>query len=229
MEPLIKYYNLESRSWEEVSDLELNLNRHLRDQHKILPPIAENVARPFLKALAKKAGAGGLQEGSLGDLDVRYDPAFSYDLNFDVLLKLATEVSPRIKRWFTKDTSERVSANLVIKATPFGFRNIDHYLARSDMGIRKVTPIEVARFNFITKAIHIFSNQPTEDFFNNLRVCHDPKRLGFEKVELKYSLTGEGKKYQGRISGPVERILSLRESLFGDYAVNFEEESFSFW
>ncbi|MDP3699153.1 MAG: hypothetical protein Q8R47_06230 [Nanoarchaeota archaeon] len=231
MQPLIKYYNLESRSWDEVSELEINLNRHLRDQHKILPLVSEGVAKPILKALAEKAGARGLQEGNLGDLELRYDSAFSYDQGFDILFKRATEISPRIKKWFTKDTPERVRADLVIKANPFLFRNIDHYLALSNMGMRKVISINDANFNFTTKPIPISSNRAAEDFLFNLTLCgakRNSKEMGFEMIELKYSITGKDKKFSGRISGSVERVLSLRESLSGYYAVHFEEEFLSF-
>src|SRR3989344_5730680 len=99
----VKYYNLESRSWDQVEDLEINLRKYLIDQHRILPPVSESVARPILESLVQKVGIA-LQEGDICGSKT-YDPVISCS-DFDILYQDAWEVARRIpgkKRWFRKD------------------------------------------------------------------------------------------------------------------------------
>ena len=219
MKPLIKYYNLESRSWDQVSELEVDLHKHLGDQKKILPPNATNdVVKPILETLAQKVGLS-LQGGSIGDVGVTFDPD---DLNFEVLYSNYWRISPAWNIF-----RRRYGAEYVIKATPFVFRNIDHYLIEQGIGMKKAKKIDGATFNFTTKPLPILYN-PAGNLFWDLGSSYSATRkFGIQKVELQVELTGDGQKYYGMVFGPIEPILSLRKSMSG-FNVHFEREAITF-
>src|SRR3989344_5042751 len=121
MRPLIKYYNLESRSWEVVHDLELNLQKYLLNQNNI---------KGILQAPVEELAKVQLGEGDEETLEnVIYDSG-----EFDILYKDEQEISPRKKgrkRWFKQndpDVPERLSVELVVKAYPYHFVWLQDYL-----------------------------------------------------------------------------------------------------
>ncbi|GEM_PF-5837798 len=153
MQPLIKYYNLESRSWNEVSELEDNLNRHLWNLHKASCFVDDDVAKPILATLAKKAGAGGLQKGVVTDLGtVSYDDrTCAYVEALDGLYKRVWEISPRKFRLFRKSIPERVGIDLVVKVYQHNYIiKLQEYFSQSGIKVVEGRSASKATFDFCT-------------------------------------------------------------------------------
>ena len=126
----IKYYHLESRSWQEVKSLENNLEKRL---------------------LSEKHVKGLLMPDQVKDTnDVNmlvYDSA-----NFNVLYKNAVEISKGKTKLFGEHVPEKVGVELVVSASIEDVLELQEYLARSGFEVIEARDIKEATFNFFTQA-----------------------------------------------------------------------------
>lgn len=209
MQPLIKYYNLESRSWEEVSELEQNLKKYLLNQNNV-----KGLLQAPVEAVA---------DAYLGNTDAETLDRVIYDSGeFDVLYKKSKEISPRKKgkrRWFRAndpDTPERVGVELVVKANPYDIVQLQEYLTQSGIDVVEARRIYLAIFNFWSHPSH-------PDFIENSKVIlQGLLNKNYDEVEMQltsikdtqYLMDGKNKKgnmLQGILRGPVQKILELRD------------------
>ncbi|MEK6969330.1 MAG: hypothetical protein AABW48_02790 [Nanoarchaeota archaeon] len=134
---LIKYYNLESHSEGDVSDLERNLQKYLLSE-KHVNGLLETDVKDVVQA----------KEGN-GDKDtltkLLYDSG-----DFDVLYKTSWTISKGKKRWFGENSVPRFGTELVVRATPEDILELQDYLAGSGFEVVEARGISRATFNFAT-------------------------------------------------------------------------------
>lgn len=124
---IIKYYNLESNSWEVVSGLEANLKRHL---------LSEKQIKGLLTASVEE-----IAEAKEGNGDVNAAEKLIVDSGeFDVLYRESNKTLEN-RGWFRK-SQVKVSTELVVKASLYEFLELQNFLEESGLDIieaRKVT------------------------------------------------------------------------------------------
>lgn len=206
MQPLIKYYNLESRSWEEVSELELNLKKYLLDQKNV---------RGLLQAPVEAIADAQSGEGSAETLDnIIYDSG-----EFDVLYKKSREISPRKWKLFKKNISERVGIELVVKGNPYDIVQLQEYLTKSRMDVVEARNVSKALLKFSTASVHEKAVQNYRD------VIKEFITENYNKVSAKFKVEHNvvfpeghqaGSTLTGIIKGDVEQVLELREFLLAN-------------
>jgi hypothetical protein len=214
---LIKYYNLESQSWEDVSDLERNLQKHLLNEkhvRSLLETDVEDVARA-------KDGNGDRDTLAM----LLYDSG-----DFEVLYKKSRTVLQGKKRWFGKNTPPRVGTKLVVKAVPEDILELQDYLRDSGFEVAEARNVSMANFGFSSPPCH-------EEAVKNYRTMIEAF-MGRQYPSVSADLTTEdkvvwdgknGSTCTGMIYGPVLDVLKIREVLLKDgYGVGVKTESVSF-
>lgn len=195
---LIKYYNLESLSWKDVSDLERNLQKHLLDK-KHISGILETDVEDIAKA---KSGNG--DKVSLASL--LYDSG-----DFDVLYKRSWTISKGKKRLFGKNIPLKIGTELVVRAIPQEILELQDYLSDSGFEVIEARGVATAvyKFNTVPRTLstakggkQIYESQFSSESFD-LKV----------DIKLNDGLLGgvEGTALQGCLSGQVEKILKARK------------------
>ena len=152
-----KYYHLDFKSMGEIADLEIELNKYLREHYAVLPPLEEREAKPILTALAQKLQVG-LQAGNIGvPHRVVHDLSTPAGTDLEVLYRCSRAISALSpaapKRPLSADLPERLEAEFVIRAAPALFSSIDAYLSRPPLQLRRKKLVSRADFHFATWSI----------------------------------------------------------------------------
>jgi len=209
MQALIKYYNLESRSWDEVSELELNLKKYLLNQSNV---------KGFLQAPVEAIADAQLGKGDPETIDnIIYDSG-----DFDVLYKKSKEIAPRVKgkkRWFRSndsDVPERIGVELVVKANQYDIIQLQDYLTQSGIDVIESRRVYLAIFNFwSTTSHHGFIENSKAMLEHFLNKNYDEVESQFTYIEnCRLEMNGKNEKgaiLLGLLRGPVQKILELRE------------------
>ncbi len=198
---LIKYYSLESRSWEDVSALERNLQKHLLGEKRIrgiLGTDVEDVA---------KARDGNGDEDSLAKL--LYDSG-----DFDVLYRTSWEIAKGKERWFKEDIPPRVGTNMVIRATSEDIFGLQDYLGSSGFELVESRAVSRATFSFGTRPCHHEISKSYEETLNRL-IKDEFEGLRMDLISTKEVKWGnyEGGIITGIVSGDVVKTLQFRNIL----------------
>ena len=216
---LIKYYSLESQSWEDVSVLERNLQKHLLGEKRIrgiLGTDVEDVA---------KARYGTGDEDSLAKL--LYDSG-----DFDVLYRTSWEIAKGKERLFKKDIPPRVGTNMVIRANPEEIFGLQDYLGSSGFEVVESRAVSRATFSFGTCPCEPKHLQSYEETLQKL-IEEEYKGLRGD-FSLHENVRWDGKDggiISGIVGGDVVKVLQFRAILKNSapsYGTHIWRESVTF-
>lgn len=188
---LIRYYNLESRSWDAVSGLERNLQKHL-------------LSEKHVKGLIDSADAEALAKGEASNDDslatLLYDSG-----EFDVLYKRSSTITEGKKRWFKPNVAPRIGTEMVIQATPEDIVELQGYLASSGF--------EVVEARQVRKAIFEYRHQNhftdgVEIYFERLARLIEKE---FPEVDFYHGAYPEASTIELSFSGELQQVCKLRK------------------
>jgi len=201
---LIKYYYLESRSQETVSELERNLQKYLLNEKHVNAVLAT----PAPAVVDAMEGNGNVK-----DLERSiYDSG-----EFDVLYKHSWEIAKGKKRIFRKEIAPRLGVELVVSATPEEIIQLQEYLSSSQMEVVEARGVSKACFTFTSQAVHdgavknykAMIEKYVADTFPNIKIdLKIQEKVIYEKT--KNSPKESGATCTGLISGSVEDVLHVR-------------------
>ena len=195
---LIKYYNLESKSWEEVSDLERNLQKHLLNEKRIRSLLETDVEE--------------ITEAKTGNGDKDTLAMFLYDSgDFDVLYKRA-EIKKR-KGLFRK--AALVGTELVVRAKLGDILELQNYLADSGFEVVEARNVSQAVYTFITKPKSETTVDAGIKVYRRLFSGQEGLDIGLEKSRG-YIAGKNGHSLQGSVKGPVVEVLRARNIIRND-------------
>lgn len=210
---LIRYYNLESESSEEVSNLEKNLKKRLLDEKRIRNGISsgiENVA---------EAEGRGLEAFT----KLIYDSG-----EFDVLYKDTKTISTGKRRLFRKNTPSKVGIELVVKGALEDILEIQAYLSCSKFEIIEAKTVATAILSFATMSHgHDDSRAYLESIEKMLKKDNSKLKISTNRT----AINGYDSYSYGLISGDVEEVLRIRKHLIKcapSYGTNIKHESITF-
>ncbi len=210
----IKYYDLESKSFDESSDLEGNLQKFL---------LSENYINGTSKC--------NEDDSQLGK-DDELNPTIYDSGDFEVLYKKSKTVSDGKRRWFRKDIPKRIRTELVVKADPKDIIALQSYfnLYKSGLEVSEARKVNTANLGFITRACHdgvIIDYQNRIESFIKSQFPKVTSQLSAQKdVSLDKK---EGSVCTGMVYGPVLDVLKIRQILVnGGYGISIYEEAVSF-
>ena len=189
---LIKYYNLESQSWGEVSDLERNLQKHLLDERRIrglLETDVEDVA---------KAKEGNGDEDTLAML--LYDSG-----DFDVLYRESRTISEGKKQWFRKNVAPRIGTEMVVRARPEDILELQDYLGSSGFEVVEARGVSNAIFEYRNLSHPI---DGVETYFARLQKLVDNE---FPGVKFEHATYPKHPAIELSFSGDVENVCRIRD------------------
>ena len=195
---LIKYYNLESRSWEAVSELEDNLQTYLRERHKMPIPLSEQGLQYFLNSLSPTMGLP-LEEGSAA-----FDEGVTPGHNFDILYNRSRKISPWwsvFRKMFGTEVVLKMSAPI----------SIDRYLHVSGFTIKHARLITHAQFNLLTEPLErrYLCHYELLRFFDFYKNKTNKEREEDDLHVLHY--LNQDNAHYGTFDGRVETVLTIRK------------------
>lgn len=197
---LIKYYNLVSRSWNTVSDLELDLQKRL---------LSEKQLQKELSVSADRA----VEARSNGDAETLN--LMVYDSGeFDILYKSTNQISARKTSLFRADIPEKVGVELVVKATLEDLLQLQEYLQSSKFDLVEARAVSQATLAFATLPANGAHTENYGKIINDTITEQYPTlkaKLTTQKNVLWDDKTGST--MMGVISGPVQDILYIRTVL----------------
>ncbi len=194
---LIRYYNLESKSPEDVSNLEKNLKKRLLDEKRI-----RNCSDTLIKDVA---------EAREGDQDAVTE-LIPDSGDFDVLYRKTRTISEEKKRWFKKNIPRRTGIELVVKGVPGDILELQTYLGDSRFELVEVKEVKRAMYTFhsyaktetcVDAGITVYTSLFLDGEFD--------LRFNFLK-NTGYVCGVNGHALQGSVSGGVEDVLRARKS-----------------
>ncbi|MBR9683244.1 hypothetical protein GOV03_01770 [Candidatus Woesearchaeota archaeon] len=216
---LIKYYNLESQSWEEVSELERNLQKHLLSE-KHIKGLVETSIEDSVNA---KSGNGSPETLS----KLIYDSG-----DFDVLYRNSLIISKGKKRLFGENIAPRIGTELVVRARPEDILELQDYLGSSSFEVVEARGITQATLTMATHAGHAgFTENSAEHLQTYLSSRYGDQLKSDIKVQHKVHWMGRsGSMCTAVVIGPVQEILEVRKFALGNgYGEKFALESVSFF
>lgn len=197
---LIKYYNLESQSWKDVSDLERNLKKHLLDEQRtraILGTDVEDIA-----------------EAKMGDGDKDTLAMLLYDSgDFDVLYKNSRTIANGKKRLFRENVAPRIGTELVVRARPKDILELQDYLGSSGFEVVEARGISRAVYTFHSECRTETTVDSGIKVYNKIFSGNDFELdFEFQKNEGNIGSTS-GHALQGFVNGKVTDVLRARNIL----------------
>jgi len=208
MQPLLKYYNLESGS-DGISELERGLKQHFRRKLRGYRELGDFIGGNFgslVQELIIKT-AENVDESSITDLGVK----IFMDIPIEVLYQNSSLISTRW-RFFAK----RFAAETVVKGAAAALVDFEGYLEKNNFEIKESKVVSQAAFCIsagpegyqaqIRSGIERLGKIITSDAWINRY-----KAVG---CKLEYPVVVDGmKRLEGIFYGPVESVLSLKELL----------------
>ncbi len=216
---LVKFYHLESGSWDDVSDLERNLQKYL---------LSEKNVRGVLESKPEDDVRVRLGEGDPTAIDrLVYDSG-----DFDVLYRVSREIRAGTKRFLRKDIPPVIGTDLVVSANPSEILHLQDYLGKSGF--------EVVEARTVSKATLSFGTAPTNEGFVKAyqEAINSFILANLEDVTVKMDIryvkkwrNVEGHSGFGLISGDVLEVLQVRDIVRNgvrSYGTRIFEESVTF-
>ncbi|MEK6809403.1 MAG: hypothetical protein AABY40_01895 [Nanoarchaeota archaeon] len=198
---LIKYYNLESQSGEDVSGLERNLQKHLLGEKQVrglLETDVEDVTK-------EKSGKG--EGNSLAKL--LYDSG-----DFDVLYKVSWTIANGKKRWFRQNVAPKVGTEMVIRATPEDILELQDYLRGSGFEVVESRAVSKATLSFGTCPSNPAQSKSYEDTIKRMiQEEYCGLRLDVSSHENVMWENRSGGTISGIVYGDVVKVLQFRNVL----------------
>ncbi|MFC1686882.1 hypothetical protein ACFL0E_00810 [Nanoarchaeota archaeon] len=214
---LIKYYNLESQSWEDVSGLERNLQKHLLDEQRTRAILGTDVE--------------DVSEAKMGNGDKDTLATLLYDSgDFDVLYRHSRTISKGKKRMFGKSTPPRIGTEMVVRARPEDILELQDYLGSSGFEVVEARGVSNANFVFTTKPQHKDAIQNYREMIKGY-IDSRYEKLGADlKSEDDVVMDGKkGSTCTGIVWGPVVDTLELRRVILnGGYGIPISQERVTF-
>jgi len=198
MEPkktFCRYYNLETENWEEVENLDGELEKRLL-QEKNIRAMENHTVEEIANAI----------EGN-GDTDlVVYDSG-----EFDVLYSRRWIIKKPVKgktRWFREDIQPSLGlygVELVVKATPQDIIDLQTYLGETDLDVIEARGVERAIFDYKHEN---HSTDGVETYFYRLRRLVEKE---FPGVAFDHSLYPKTSSIELSFSGDLQKVCKLRK------------------
>jgi hypothetical protein len=198
---LIRYYNLESTSWEVVSDLGRDLQKHL---------LSETRVRGLLETLVEKSA-----EAKLGNGDVETIAKLLYDPGeFSVLYSNSWMISKGKRKLFRKNIPPRYGANLVVSGSPADILQTEEYLTNSSIEIVQLFNAKKLTIEFGTH----YYNDKDNNYKKLIReLVHQkcPRATVNYKTDRMFDGVSSNYSFSGIIEGPIEDVFRMRSAFLG--------------
>jgi len=187
---LIKYYNLESNSWEVVSNLERNLQKHLLNGRHIKSLLDDSGEEKDLEKLIYDSG------------------------NFDVLYRSSEVITKGKKGWFRRYIPPTIATEMVIYAMPWDILELQDYLSSSGFEVVEARNISRANLNFATHPCAVSAIKAYVEIISSFIKIIYPLVRSEIKISNNVCWDGEnGDSCMGLCEGEVIEILRLRKQI----------------